>query len=290
MNFHGDQKYLNEFLKTHVEHLLGNYDEALVSYKKLYDEMEIMKEAVPTHVFHTITIKYIDLLFLKGKFKTSLKMIDDMLDSPKISLSEKLELYRTKGHIYRFNLMFDEAEKIYQHAYKLIEKYPSKAFEGKIYTNLAEAMCMKNPSKALEFVEKSIEINTQLENKIELGKTYAASCVAKAMLKDFDNAIIDGSKGKEIQEMVGYQSGKLFCDVSLLLTNYLKNEGQTIKELNDEINDTVKKIKVYTFLEKYVNILIDGNEDELLNNNDFEWIDIQKTVDNIKSVKTTYNK
>lgn len=110
------------------------------------------------------------------------------------------------------------------------------------------------------------------------------------MLKDLENAIIDGSKGKEIQEIVGYQSGKLFCDVSLLLANYSKNEVQTIKELNDEIDDTVKKIKVYTFLEKYANILINGNEDELLKNNDFEWIDIQKTVDNMKSIKTMYNK
>lgn len=185
MNFHGNQKYLNEFLKTHVEHLLGNYDEALVSYKKLYNEMEIMKETVPTHVFNTIMIKYIDLLFLKGKFKTSLKMINDMLDSPKINLSEKLELYRTKGHIYRFNLMFNEAEKIYQYAYELIEKYPSKAFEGKICTNLAEVMCIKNPLKALEFVEKSIEINTQLENKIELRKNLCCFLCCKSNVKRF---------------------------------------------------------------------------------------------------------
>lgn len=234
-------------------------------------------------------IKYIDLLFLKGKFKTSLKMINDMLDSSKVNLSEKLELYRTKGHIYRFNLMFDEAEKIYQHAYELIEKYPSKAFEGKINTNLAEVMCIKNPSKALKFVDESIEINTQLENKIELGKTYAASCVARAMLRDWENAILDGNKGREIQEMVGYKSGMLFNDVSLLLVNYLKNETQTVKEMNNDIDTIVREIKVYAFLEEYAKILINGNEDALINNSDFEWIDIQKTVDNIKSIKTMYN-
>lgn len=121
---------------------------------------------------------------------------------------------------------------------------------------------------------------------MNFGKTYAASCIAKAVEKDFENAILDGNKGREIQEMVGYKSGGLFCDISLLLANYLKNEGQAMKELNSKIDTTVKEIKVYAFLEEYTNILMNRQEDELLNNDSFEWIDIQKTVNHIKNMKT----
>ena len=72
------------------------------------------------------------------------------------------------------------------------------------------------------------------------------------MLKNWENAIIDRNKEREIQ---------------------------------NDIYTMVKKIKVYIFLEEYTKILIKVNEEKLINNSDFEWIDIQKTSDNMRSIR-----
>ena len=289
-DFNDNQKFLNEFLKAHIEHLLGNYDIALELYKKLYEEMNIIKESVSIHIYNAIMIKYIDVLFLKGKFQTSLDMIEKMINDKTINISEKLELLRTKGHIYRFNLMFKEAKKIYDTAYKIMQKQYSKSFEGKIYTNMAETLCIIDPSKALEFSEKSLDINSKLENKIEIGKTYAASCIAKALLNNYENSTIDGNKGIEIQQAVGYKSGELFCNMSLLICACCNKDTQEALKQYNNIKSITDDIKVYVFLEKYAKLLIDDKNTENLSElTDFEWLDANKIITTIESIKNQFH-
>ncbi len=279
-----NQKYLNEYLRAHTEHLLGNYDIALELYKKLYEEMNLIKECVSIHTFNAVMIKYIDVLFLKGKFKTSLNMIEEMLNNKNINTSEKIELLRTKGHIYRFNLMFNESEKIYNAAYKLIEKQNSKSFEGKIYTNMSEALCIINPIKSLEFAQKSLDINKQLGNSIEIGKAYSASCIAKSLLNNYENATIDGNNGIKVEEIVGYKSGVLFCNFALLICAYSCNNTEDVLKMYNNIKLITDDIKVYTFLEKYAKILTDKNPEKLKELTDFEWLDINNTINVINNL------
>lgn len=80
----GNYIYLYEFLKIHIEHLSGNYDYALEQYKLLKYKIDLIKENVDSHTYYTVHVKYIDLLFLKGYFRTALKMINELADGDKI--------------------------------------------------------------------------------------------------------------------------------------------------------------------------------------------------------------
>jgi len=171
----GSHRYLYQFLKIHIIHLSGKYDTALEQYKLLLQKITLVKENVPAHTFYTVNIKYIDLLFLKGHFRTALKMINELASGSDKNYADKAEIFRVRGHIYRFNYRLEEAAEIYDSALNLFSQERSAAFEGKIYNNLAETYCMINPEEALKYAEKSININESIDSRIELGKTYAAA-------------------------------------------------------------------------------------------------------------------
>jgi len=219
--------YLYEFLKIHIIHLSGRYDEALDSYKELLSRIEPIKESLDSHIYITVSLKYTDLLFLKGHFKTSLEMSKELAGTADISAVDKIKLLRIRGHIYRFNFMLEQALDIYHSAMDLLPLEKSLSYEGKIYTNLAESCCYSDPVKALEYANKSIEINGKIDSIIEIGKAYTAAAISCAMLQRFEDAVQYAKKGIEAQEKTGYRSGVLFAKIALYLSYLL---GKTADE------------------------------------------------------------
>jgi tetratricopeptide (TPR) repeat protein len=279
----GKYKYLYDFLKIHIEHLSGNYDFALEQYKLLKEQIDLIKENVDSHTYYTIHVKYIDLLFLKGHFKTALKLINELADNDRIQFVDKAEILRVRGHIYRFNFKLKEAADIYNSALESAIKEKNAAFEGKIYNNLAETYCYSNPLSALKYAEKSIEINERIDSKIELGKTYAAVSTAYSLLNQYEKAIEFSHKAIELQKETGYTSGILFGEISLCIANLLSKKAGSdeIENHLKKIDEIINSINVYHFLT--LPLFIITNNAKAIENlmNCCEWLEFEETKNEI---------
>lgn len=240
--------YMYRFFHTHVLHLMGNYDQSIVRYRQLLDEMDLIKNIIPTHIYNTIAIKYADLLFLKGQFRESLALTESMLASPDTHLFDIIELLRIKGHIFRFQKMYKEAALIYDSALKLVLNHDLRALEGKLYTNLAEANCMVNPAAALEWYGKALEMNVRMNNEIETGKAQTAASVAMTASGNWAQGELLAKTAIVTAEATGYQSGKVFA---LLALAYARKQAGKSGEMEDALTqarEIVARIGVYHFL------------------------------------------
>ena len=244
----GKAAYMYHYLVIQNRHLQGYYDEALLGYKDLINDMNLIKQLIPTHTYLMISMKYADLLFLKGKFDESLKMVEKLLSEPNISSVDLIELLRIKGHIYRFNQKYKEAETIYKEALKIANDNNMLSYNGKLYTNMIETLCVTEPSDALEWYTKACQSNETLENGIELGKAYAAASVAYTNLEQYDEAIQHATTALEYADQTKYKAGKLFALIALYYAYYKNSDVENRKIVFDRIQSLTNEIKVYEFL------------------------------------------
>lgn len=244
----GKAAYMYKYFVIQNRHLQGYYDEALLGYKNLIDEMNLIKQLVPTHTYLMISMKYADVLFLKGKFDESLNIIEGLLSEPNISSVDLIELLRIKGHIHRFNKKYKEAEFVYNEALKISNDNKMLSYNGKLYTNMAETLCVPDSAVALEWFEQARQVNETLESGIELGKAYAAASVSYTNLEQYTQAIKFANKALEYAEQTKYKAGQLFALVALYYVYYKNSDTENRKMVFEKIKTLTEDIKVYEFL------------------------------------------
>ncbi len=258
----GNYYFMYAYHKIQCRHLQGYYDEALEKYRRLLDKMNLIRQAIPPHIYNTVCMKYADLLFLKGKFTESLEITEELLNGSNLPLVDQIELMRIKGHIFKFQRKFEEAKIIYLTALKLAQKQNLSAYLGKLMTNMAEVEAFINPQESVSWFEKSRLINEKNGNLIELGKAYSACAVANACLikqraeagcsKDAEKYTYDAlgfaNQAISLSKQAGYRSGEAFALVGLALAH--KNGGNTqeytvaVKRLETLLSE----LNVYTYL------------------------------------------
>ena len=120
--------YYYAFLKASISHLQGHYDQAILAYASLIEEMELVKGSLPVHIYIQAVLKHTDLLMLKGQFEEALEQIDKILilGNP-LPATDQVEALRIKGHVYRFKQQFDKARIIYESAMVLVRNSDMKA-------------------------------------------------------------------------------------------------------------------------------------------------------------------
>lgn len=273
------QDYLNRFIIAKIIHLLGDYDLAIKEYEKLINDISFNESVLPHTLYVDVSIKYADLLFLKGLFRSSLEIFDRLAKDNNISIASKIEVLRTKGHIYRFNLMGDIADKQYRIALDLAIEENNIAQIGKLYTNLSENFCLCSAHNAVHYAQESEKINTMLSNYIEVGKAYSAVSIAKRVLNEPDYSIYAEKAFDICDRDTGYKSGKVFALASkLMCEDNLENQKRLYKKMEEIINET----NVYNFLLEIMNCFIYGDSQILLNSK-YQWINIEETVESIKN-------
>lgn len=240
--------YMYRYLTIQIKHLLGFYDESIIAYKSLLDEMELIKSELPVHIYTIVSMKYADLLFLKGEFQQSLDIVNNLLDDNFTRIDDKIELIRIKGHIYRFQHKYESAEVIYKSGLKLIAGLKMVAYEGKLYTNMAETLCMIRPSESLEWYEKALECNDAIGNDIELGKAKAAASVANANLGLYNQAISLGIESIAVAERTGYKSGKVFVFAALKYVYKSMGNDEMSSIYKEKLKNLIEEINVYRYL------------------------------------------
>jgi tetratricopeptide (TPR) repeat protein len=240
--------YMYRYLLIQIRHLEGYYEECMNNYKVLLDDMELIRLAIPQHVYITVAMKYADLLFLQGKFEKSLETIKNLQNNNGISLVDKIELMRIEGHIYRFCDQFENAELIYRQALKMIKDNHLCAYEGKLYNNMTEALCMIRPTEAMEWYKKSEQLNSQTENWVELGKTYAAGALAQAKMGNGEEAFILSQKAIVEAEKTGYKSGRAFGLYAECVANKTLGNMEACQKSYQNLKQQLEEIKVYRYI------------------------------------------
>jgi hypothetical protein len=119
---------------------------------------------------------------------------------------------------------------------------------GKLYTNMAEVLCVRAPEQALEWFQKSKDINEASENGVELGKALAAASAANTALGRPEEGICLGQQAVATAEKTGYLSGKAF-GLTVLCYAY-GQAGQTAKlaAAKAELRQVISRIGVYEYL------------------------------------------
>ncbi len=249
----GEWFFAYRYIGIQIKHLLGLYDESLEAYRKLILDMDLIRPMIPDHIYLLPCIKYADLLFLKGHFDESMKLINTLIANNTIGDNDLIEFLRIKGHIFRFRKSYQDAEFIYRSALKIAEEKKLPAFLGKLYTNIAETLCVTKPSEALEWVQMSVDENKKAYNEIELGKVYAAASVAYTKMSDFSKAIEYGMQAVEYAENTGYRSGEAFALTALYFAYKTNHHLPEAEETKVKIDKLIHQIGVYEFIWERVN-------------------------------------
>ena len=240
--------YMYAYHRIQVRHLLGYYDESLEAYDSLKREMDLIRPLIPDHIYLAPAMKYADLLFLKGRFDESLALVDELLKGSGIGIGDQIELLRIKGHIYRFQERYAEAELIYRAALKLAEDNDLRSFTGKLFTNMTEVLCVRDPEQALVWFDKAQRANSAVENTIELGKALAAASAAYTTLGDYVNGARFGQQAVSTAEASGYRSGKAFALVVLCYAYKQSGLEMEYTECLEMLQDVISQIHVYEYL------------------------------------------
>lgn len=193
---------LRRFLILHRSHALrvaGRYREAADGYRELTEE----PGAFTDHARYWLA----DYDFLQGRFPAVLASLDALPASGDL-LGEVLRL---RGHVYRVNALFDQAEANYKEALELARQTSNKAAEGKALTDLMQTAAWLQPATALGYRQAATEVNEALQNKVELVKIHAASAVAFAQSGDQEQAAAEIAHGLTLTEECGYPGGQVWC-------------------------------------------------------------------------------
>ncbi len=242
--------YMYRYLIIQIRHLQGHIPESMKAYRSLLDEMDLIQGTVPHQIYDQVALKYADLLFVQGGFEESLVLVNEMLEKESNSLAHTIELLRIKGHIYRFQEMYDKGALIYERGIELMRDYELHSYAGKLYTNMAEVLCMTKPEEALKWYEKSKESNEATGNKIELGKAEAAASKAYTTMGLYEEGESMAHKAYETQGYTGYRSGQAYAMVALRYNALQRGDEQKAEEYYHALKAILEEIQAYPYLLK----------------------------------------
>lgn len=240
--------YMYEYMKIQIRHLRGHYDESIQGYEKLVDEMTLIRTMIPGHIYQLVCMKYADVLFLKGNFQESLAIVENLLVDSETAIVDQIELLRIKGHIFRFQKQYRQAELIYRSILKKIQEEGLCAYEGKLYTNMTEVLCVTDPDEALVWYQKSMEENSRMGQDIEIGKTQAAASAALTTKGDYSEGELLAKQAVLTAEKTGYKAGRAFALAALRYAYKMAGEKKKEENAAKQLQEQLQEIGVYLYI------------------------------------------
>lgn len=276
----GKFKDLFLYYDAHTQHLLGKYAEAQAVYKKLSNSQTRLGNIVPA--FDLARRQSADILLIKGRFRSALSTFTKLAEIDHYGEIWKSECLRFCGHVYRFNYDYETAIEYYLLAEKLAVKIGADAMLGKVKTNLLETICWTNPAEAVKLSTEAIELNTDVNSPIELGKCYAAAGLAKAFIGLQKEACEDSDRAVVIQKRTGYLSGQLFSLNTKVISYLFLQKKDEAEEIINRMQEIITEIGVYGFYTHHLFIALLSNKENHLNK--IEWLDYKRTESSIQEI------
>lgn len=272
-------QHLYKYHKILLQQLSGSYDVSLREYKELKDEIKSSDKVIPDIIYHTVNNQYINMLYMKGYFSAALKQINKNLKNESMEILNQVELLRIKGHIYRYNFMDNESFQAYSDALQLLPDGLYQSLRGELYNDLAELYCFTDPDKTFKCANESIKHIG--ENKIELGRTYAALSIASSFSENPKEAVAYAEKSILLQEGIGHPLGVFIGKISMFIADTLQ-KGRCPNSTLSEIIKLANELNVHYYALLPVFVLEEDKANIKMVRGKYNWIDFDSTIDNIK--------
>lgn len=278
----GRHEKMAEFIQANIIRLLGNYDQAETLYERLVDKVKIKYE--DQKLKSKILRQWGDILYLRGRFKESVNVLDEVITYTSNNF-EKAATIRTKGHVFRLNFLFDEAESLYREALVMLQEEKTEGLIGKAHTSLMETLCWSKPTEAITLASKAIQINEEQQGKIELGRIYAALAIAH-VLNDKNLPIakeyIDLAKNLQIE--TGYASGVLFAHIAEALVFMAEGDSDKINSALTKIEELTSQLKVYEYLKLPIYVYLNDQNKLKEYETKIDWLSREESVNRIEKL------
>jgi tetratricopeptide (TPR) repeat protein len=244
---------LHRFLLLHHAHALrvaGRYVDAATDYQHLWQ--------APGDFSQDAGYWLADYSFLQGRFNEALSALDQLTEEP---AELRGEILRLKGHVYRVNALFDQAEASYRDALSLASDTANLAAEGKALTDLAQTLSWHRPKDAQQIQPRAVEVNEALRNTVEIVKLHAATAITQANLGDLDSADTEIERGLNLAQECGYTGGLVWCWTARTLNQLKRGDTDSARESAARLATIVSELQGNRFWSEIVNWwLNDGGE------------------------------
>jgi hypothetical protein len=186
---------------------------------------------------------------------------------------------RLRGHVFRVNGLFDQAEARYREALELARDTANVAAEGKALTDLAQTMSWSRPSDELDLQPRALETNTALRNQVEVVKIRAASAVALTRTGNHADAGAQIQEGSNLAHQCGYRGGLVWCQVAQAFNQLARDDVDGARATAGALAETVSELQGNRFWSEIVNWWIDpaaNGRDQAATTNWLDGIDAAK--------------
>lgn len=271
----GPLAYRYRFHDSHITHLLGDYASAADDYESLIADSPRSEETLGAQALAARQLA--DVRFIQGKFRSALSDFGDLASSSVADSLWASDLFRFRGHIHRFNFLLVDAESLYERALEAADAAHSAAMRGKVLTNLGETLCWSAPTRAGYFIEEALELNGDVQARIEVGKALSASAIANAMVGELDAAETAANTALQLQRETGYKSGEIFAGVAAGLVQVASSDVLSARNTLEWLHRSVDELGVYHFALLPLEVAVGGGATayEVAH----EWLDWERTLE-----------
>lgn len=264
-------------LQCDINYLLSLSGQYNLAEKNMLDfTLKLSDEERSERYYYKGKQYYYDMLMLRGKFNT---VINKFLLLENLSEDKTLyyESQKAIGHCYRFNFLFEKAMEYYS-TYN-----DSKNSEAYYLTVYCESYCYFKPQNVFEKYKEALKKNDELNNYNNLGKIHYSVAIAYLHRKKYRKAQEHLKKSSKYFLQSQYKSGLIFKCLAEIYYENAKEHKISQSKVN-EIFDLVKDLdNVYEYLLLPLYILQNKNDLIETCRKKFEWIDFDKTIQNVKS-------
>ncbi|MDG6993708.1 MAG: hypothetical protein JRN36_02280, partial [Nitrososphaerota archaeon] len=219
-----------------------------------------------------------DLTFIHGEFQKALTLLRPLADLTPKDGRARAETLRIIGHVYRFNMMLPDAERVYLESMRIADAIHAVGLKGELLNNLTETLAWKEPSRALQFGDESLKHNQSIAFRVEVGKTKAALAVAHALLGSMKEAHRLADEARNEQNTVGYLGGILVAEMAEFYIAVAERETQHARQQAEVARDIIHRMDSNFFLELplAMGLNLPMPRDEPIHA--IEWLELDQTI------------
>jgi hypothetical protein len=230
---------------AYLRELAGDYRRARAEFRRLDQRSGHFDPTDRTHL--RARLWHADMLIMDGELQEGSRLLLETYELSGLAAPlDWAEFVRHRAHAFRFSFLPEQAEALYLEAKRAARGAP--AFEGKLQTNLAEALCWCDPDRSLDAARLSTEANQQLGNSIELAKCEAARAIALGKLGEHASARDAVAKASLYATAVGYRAGVAFALQAEAVVEGIAGNVQAALAAGAQLGQVVAELNTYSHL------------------------------------------
>ena len=234
----------------------------------------VLEQAQNEWFYNRVKVYQCDCDMMDGRFATAESSLL-LLQSSCMTDEDYYSVYRTLGHIKRFNLQLLEANDIY---IKLLQRYSGNTiFREYLIANYCETECYFPAPNFIRKMAIRLETMATPYNVKNKAKILYSLAIANTVKKHYRSAEKYIRESIEINQADGYISGELFAYMAQAYLDYAQR-GVVSNQTLSEITMPLDKYGVYRFFELPLALMAQDHAAVERIAMAYEWLNFEKTV------------